>query len=267
MATQRRVAMPPGDLGHAGPERNGMSNERDLAVVLASGGMDSCTVIAWAACRWRLALLHVNYGQRTEAKELECFGRLVAHFKPERHLAVEAAYLSRIGGSSLTDDRIPVPEDETPGRIPSTYVPFRNANLLSIATSWAETLGATHIAIGAVEQDAPGYPDCRPAFYEAAARLIELGTRPDTHIAIETPLIAMRKADVVRLGGELGAPLSTPGRATSPRQRRAGTAQAASAARKPLRKRGESIRCSRHGLKSVPNSEGVRSPMCGLLTP
>jgi len=183
-----------------------MDRERDLAVVLASGGMDSCTVIAWAARRWRLALLHVNYGQRTEAKELECFGRLVAHFKPERHLAVEAAYLSRIGGSSLTDDRIPVPEDETPGQIPNTYVPFRNANLLSIATSWAETLGATRIAIGAVEQDAPGYPDCRPAFYEAAARLIELGTRPDTHIAIETPLIALRKADVIRLGSELGAP-------------------------------------------------------------
>jgi 7-cyano-7-deazaguanine synthase len=151
-------------------------------------------------------MLHVNYGQRTEAKELACFRRLAEHFRPFRTLVVDAAYLGRIGGSSLTDRRLAVPADDRPGEIPTTYVPFRNANLLAVATSWAEGLGAWQIVIGAVEQDAPGYPDCRPAFYEAANRLVDLGTRPETHIRVETPLIAMRKADVVRLGADLGAP-------------------------------------------------------------
>jgi len=177
-----------------------------LAVALASGGMDSCVATAWTAVRYRLAMLHVNYGQRTEAKELECFRRLAAHFRAEQTLVADAPYLVRIGGSSLTDRSIPVPPDDRPGEIPSTYVPFRNANLLAIATAWAETIGAARIVIGAVEQDAPGYPDCRPAFYEAANRLIELGTRPDTRILVETPLIALRKAEVIRLGRKLGAP-------------------------------------------------------------
>jgi 7-cyano-7-deazaguanine synthase len=179
---------------------------QDLAVVLASGGMDSCVAAAWAAQRYRLAMLHVNYGQRTEAKELECFEKITAHFCAAESLVVDAPHLRQIGGSALTDRRIPIAPDETPGETPSTYVPFRNANLLAIATSWAETIGAAHIVIGAVEQDAPGYPDCRPAFYEAANRLIELGTRPETHITVETPLIALRKADVVGLGLGLGAP-------------------------------------------------------------
>jgi len=179
---------------------------QDLAVVLASGGMDSCVAAAWAAQRYRLALLHVNYGQRTEAKELECFRKIAAHFRAGKSLAVDAPYLGQIGGSALTDRRIPVPPDETPGEVPATYVPFRNANLLAIAAAWAETIGASRIVIGAVEQDAPGYPDCRPAFYEAANRLIELGTRPETHIAVETPLIALQKVDVIHLGLALGAP-------------------------------------------------------------
>jgi 7-cyano-7-deazaguanine synthase len=179
---------------------------QELAVILASGGMDSCTAAAWAARRYRPAMLHVNYGQRTEAKELECFRKIAAHFRAEKVLVVDVPHLRQIGGSSLTDPALAVPPDETPGEIPSTYVPFRNANLLAIATSWAETIGATRLVIGAVEQDAPGYPDCRPAFYEAANRLIELGTRPDTHIRIETPLIALKKVDVIRLGLALGAP-------------------------------------------------------------
>jgi len=178
-----------------------------LAVVLASGGMDSCVAAAWAARRYRLAMLHVNYGQRTEGKELECFRRLAAHLRAEQVLVADARHLGQIGGSSLTDPRLEVPADDTPGQVPSTYVPFRNANLLAIAVSWAETIGAQRVVIGAVEQDAPGYPDCRPAFYEAANRLIELGTRPETHIRVETPLIAMHKAEVVRMGKELGAPL------------------------------------------------------------
>jgi len=180
--------------------------DRPLAVVLASGGMDSCVAAAWAAQRYSLAMLHVNYGQRTEAKELECFRRQVEHFGAEHSLAVDAPHLKQIGGSSLTDTAMDVPEDDAPGEVPSTYVPFRNANLLAIAVSWAEVIGAGRIVIGAVEQDAPGYPDCRPAFYEAANRLIDLGTRPDTQIRVETPLIALKKADVVRLGADLGAP-------------------------------------------------------------
>ena len=185
-----------------------MNPVKPMAVVLASGGMDSCVAAAWAAERYRLAMLHVNYGQRTEAKELACFRRLADHFRAEQRFVADAPYLGRIGGSSLTDPRIPVPEDDVPGEVPSTYVPFRNANLLAIATAWAETIGASAVVIGAVEQDAPGYPDCRPAFYEAAARLIKLGTRPETRIRVETPLIRLGKAEVVRLGAELGAPFA-----------------------------------------------------------
>jgi len=183
-----------------------MTTAKALAVVLASGGMDSCVAAAWAARRYRLALLHVNYGQRTQAKELQCFERLADHFQAEQRFVAEAPYLGLFGGSSLTDPQIPVPEEEVPGEIPSTYVPFRNANLLAIATAWAETIGASAVVIGAVEQDAPGYPDCRPAFYEAAERLIALGTRPETRIRVETPLIRLGKAEVVRLGTDLGAP-------------------------------------------------------------
>ena len=181
-------------------------SDRPLAVILASGGMDSCVVTAWALERYRLAMLHVNYGQRTEAKELACFRRQVEHFGAERSLAVDAPHLAQIGGSSLTDTRMNVPQDDAPGEVPSTYVPFRNANLLAVAVSWAEVIGAGRIVIGAVEQDAPNYPDCRPAFYDAANQVIDLGTRPDTEIRVETPLIDLGKADVVRLGADLGAP-------------------------------------------------------------
>jgi len=183
-----------------------MDPVKPMAVVLASGGMDSCVAAAWAAERYRLAMLHVNYGQRTEAKELACFRRLADHFRAEQTIVAEAPYLGLIGGSSLTDSRLSLPEDDVPGEVPSTYVPFRNANLLAIATAWAETIGAAAVVLGAVEQDAPGYPDCRPAFYEAAARLIELGTRPETRIRVETPLIRLGKAEVVRLGTGLEAP-------------------------------------------------------------
>jgi 7-cyano-7-deazaguanine synthase len=183
-----------------------MAETMPLVVVLVSGGMDSCVALAWAAARYRVAMLHVNYGQRTEGKELACFRRLVAHYRPEASLVANASYLGRIGGSSLTDSRREIAEADMPGEVPTTYVPFRNGNLLAVAAAWAETLGASQIVVGAVEEDAPGYPDCRPAFYEAAERLIALGTRPDTHITIEAPVIAKRKAEVVRMGGELGAP-------------------------------------------------------------
>lgn len=178
-----------------------------LAVVCVSGGMDSCVTAAIAAGSHRLALLHADYGQRTEAKERACFHRLADHFRAERRLVVAFPALAAIGGSSLTDAAIPVREGvPEAGRVPTSYVPFRNAHLLAAATSWAEVLGADSVFVGAVWEDSSGYPDCRPEFYRAFERAIQLGTRPETRIAVATPVIGMSKADIVREGTRLGAP-------------------------------------------------------------
>ena len=187
----------------------------DLAVVLVSGGMDSCVSAAMANEKYRLACLHVNYGQRTEARELRAFQELAEFYQAEKRLVVSIEHLKVIGGSSLTDTRIAVPESgtsqsaigEPKTAIPSTYVPFRNAHLLAIAVSWAEVIGATRIYIGAVEEDSSGYPDCREVFYQAFNKVIETGTKPETRAEIITPLIHMNKAAIVRKGAELGAPL------------------------------------------------------------
>ncbi len=178
-----------------------------LAVVLASGGMDSCVAAALAARSNRLALLHVSYGQRTEAREKEAFEALADHFRAERRLAVRLEALSAIGGSCLTDERIAVPAaDLERAEIPVSYVPFRNTHLLAAAVSWAEVLGARSVWIGAVEEDSSGYPDCRREYYEAFSRLVEAGTRPGAGIRIETPLLSMRKSEIVKRGLALGAP-------------------------------------------------------------
>jgi len=180
---------------------------RSLAVVCVSGGMDSCVTAAIAARDQRLAFLHANYGQRTEARELACFERLATHFAAEARLVVDFPALRQIGGSSLTDARIPVREAAPEqGRVPTSYVPFRNAHLLSAAASWAEVLGAGAVYVGAVWEDSSGYPDCRPEFYAAFERAIELGTRPETHVRVVTPVIGMGKAEIVRRGLELRAP-------------------------------------------------------------
>jgi len=113
--------------------------------------------------------------------------------------------LRAIGGSALTDESIAVPAHAIGADIPVTYVPFRNAHFLSVAVSWAEVLGADKIFIGAVEQDSSGYPDCRPAYYEAFNQVIKAGTKEGT-IEVVTPLIGLRKAEIVSLGLELGAP-------------------------------------------------------------
>jgi 7-cyano-7-deazaguanine synthase len=180
-----------------------------LAVCLVSGGMDSCVTAAIAEEEnEELAFLHVSYGQRTEARERRAFEELADHFGVARRLAASIDYLARIGGSSLTDPRVPVAEADLASReIPTSYVPFRNAHLLAIAASWAEVTAARRIYIGAVAEDSSGYPDCRPEFYEAFARVIEVGTRPDTRVEIKTPVIRLRKAEIVRRGVELGAPL------------------------------------------------------------
>jgi 7-cyano-7-deazaguanine synthase len=180
---------------------------QQLAVVCVSGGMDSCLTAAIAAREHRLAFLHGRYGQRTEAKELACFQALAEHFGAQHRLVVDFADLRAIGGSSLTDAAIPVREGPpVAGAIPTSYVPFRNAHLLSAAASWAEVLGAQAIFVGAVWEDSSGYPDCRPEFYAAFEQAIRLGTRPETSIRIETPVIRMTKAEIVRKGTELRAP-------------------------------------------------------------
>src|SRR5665647_2813360 len=177
------------------------------AVVLASGGLDSCVAAAVARRDYDLALFHANYAQRTLMRELTAFRAQAAFYQVAFTLEVDLNYLGEIGGSSLTDfDRaVPTGEVEPPG-IPSTYVPFRNTNLLAAAVAWAEVLGAKAVFIGANVLDNPGYPDCRPEYFEAFNRLIELGTRPETHLAIHTPLIHLDKEGIVRLGLKLGAP-------------------------------------------------------------
>jgi 7-cyano-7-deazaguanine synthase len=177
------------------------------AVVLASGGLDSCVTAAVARRKHDLALLHANYGQRTLKRELEAFRAQAAFFQAAT-LEVDLSYLGEIGGSCLTDLSQAVPTDEVePPGIPCTYVPFRNSNMLAAAVAWAEVLGAAAVFIGANVLDNPGYPDCRPEYFEAFARVIQLGTRPETHIRILTPLIDLDKAGIIRLGLELGAPL------------------------------------------------------------
>lgn len=179
------------------------------AVVLVSGGMDSLVTAAIAKREnQELYFLHANYGQRTQAKEQECFDNLVQYFHPKDILKVDLKYLAAIGGSSLIKgseaivDHDPAKKDE----IPSTYVPFRNGNLVVIAASWAEVLGAQSIYIGAVEEDGSGYPDCRESFYKALEQAIDLGTKDETKIELRTPVIHMTKGEIVTLGKKLGAP-------------------------------------------------------------
>lgn len=182
--------------------------KNEWAVVLVSGGLDSCVTAAIADLDYRLAFLHLNYGQRTEERELRAFHEIADYYGVEKRLVASVAYLKEIGGSSLTDEAIPVSlADLDNPNIPTSYVPFRNAHLLSVAVSWGEVLGACKIFIGVVEEDSSGYPDCREEFYRAFNRVIALGTRPETRIEILTPLIRMTKAEIVRKGAELQAPL------------------------------------------------------------
>ena len=183
---------------------NGAAKSR--AVVLLSGGMDSCVCAALAARDHDAAALHISYGQRTEERERRSFVDVCDRLGIRQRLVVRNEALRAIGGSALTDPNIAVPESHALGNdIPVTYVPFRNAHFLAVAVSWAEALGAEKVYIGAVEQDSSGYPDCRPAFYEAFNRVVKAGTK-DGRIVIVTPLIALRKSQIVSLGLELNAP-------------------------------------------------------------
>ncbi len=190
-----------------------MSDVRELAIVLVSGGMDSCVTVAIAAQDYELAFLHVSYGQRTQERELLSFNRIADYYGVKHRLTASIEYLKKIGGSSLTDDSMPVTELDMESiekhqktGVPTSYVPFRNTHLLAIAVSWAEVMGAIKIFIGAVEEDSSGYPDCRKEYYQAFNKLIEVGTKPETHIQVITPLIDMRKSEIVLKGVELRAP-------------------------------------------------------------
>ncbi len=184
--------------------RNG---RKGRAVVVLSGGMDSCVCAALAVRDHDAAALHVSYGQRTEARERQASLAICDRLGIMDRLLLRDESLTQIGGSALTDEKIAVPDatGEIGRNIPVTYVPFRNAHFLSAAVSWAEVLGADKVYIGAVEQDSSGYPDCRPAYYRAFNEVIKAGTK-EGRIEIVTPLITLRKVEIVRLGLELGAP-------------------------------------------------------------
>ena len=183
------------------------SQGQKLAVVLVSGGMDSCVCAAMARRDYELAFLHVSYGQRTESRERKAFEEIAEFYQITRKLVCRLNHLNQIGGSSLTDLSIPVePADLNRKQIPSSYVPFRNAHLLSIATSWGEVLGAEALYIGAVAEDSSGYPDCRPEYYQAFNALIRAGTKPGTVLRIVTPIIHMKKSEIILIGSKMGAP-------------------------------------------------------------
>lgn len=186
------------------------TTSRAKAVVCLSGGMDSVVCASLAARDYEVYALHFSYGQRTEARELKSTQEAVRVLGIRELLHLKIDLFRKIGGSALTDDTIAVPdaspdEADIGSGVPVTYVPFRNAHFLSAAVSWAEVLGAKTVIIGAVEQDSSGYPDCRPAYYDAFNQLIRMGTK-DGDIRVETPLIALRKSEIVRMGVELGAP-------------------------------------------------------------
>ena len=192
-----------------------MSDTRK-AVVLLSGGMDSCVSTAIARERHgarNIALLHAGYGQRTQRRERQAFEEIADFYGVRERLVVQLDHFRAIGGSALTDEKIAVPENElgAPGphgsAIPVTYVPFRNAHFLSVAVSWAEAIGAEAIYIGAVAEDSSGYPDCRPEYYKVFQELIRVGTRPETQIEMVTPVINTKKSEIIRRGVQLGAPL------------------------------------------------------------
>lgn len=179
------------------------------AIVLMSGGMDSTVCASWAIDQgFEVCALHVHYGQKTEKREGKAFQDICSKLQIQHILDIDISHLAAIGGSSLTDDSIAISKaDLLNTEIPSSYVPFRNANLLSIAVSWAEVIGAHTIIIGAVEEDGSGYPDCRKVFFDAFEAMIQVGTKPGSHITIQTPLIAMDKAEIVKMGMTLDAPL------------------------------------------------------------
>ncbi len=183
--------------------------DNNLSVVLLSGGIDSCVTMAIAMQTQKVVLLHVGYSQRTQTREYNAFRAISRYYKIQesRTLAIELKKKKKIGGSSLTDHNLPINKDNQDVNIPNTYVPFRNTHLLSIAVSWAEVVNAGQIYISAIKQDNPDYPDCRAEYFDAFKRLVEVSTKPTTILKVVTPLLNMSKAEIVKKGIELAAPL------------------------------------------------------------
>jgi len=193
-----------------------MKNQnKHKAVIALSGGLDSCVTAAIANEDFDLAFLHINYGQRTENRELISFNDIADFYNVKEKMILYLQHFSKIGGSSLTDSKIEVSKADLENKaslpagrqVPASYVPFRNANILSACVSWAETLNAKAVFIGAVFEDSSGYPDCRPEFFNAFNEVIKLGTKPGTNIKIETPVIHLTKSEIIKKGIELNAPL------------------------------------------------------------
>ena len=185
-----------------------LETNKELAVVAVSGGLDSCITTAIANKEFDLALVHINYGQRTESKELDSFHKIANYYNVKKKLVIDFAHFQKIGGSSLTDKEMQVSEADLNNiEVPTSYVPFRNANILSACVSWAEIINAKAIFIGAVHEDSSGYPDCRPEFFKSFEETVNLGTKPETKIKIETPIINLDKKEIIELGIKLKAPL------------------------------------------------------------
>ena len=183
--------------------------DRKLAVVAVSGGLDSCVTAAIAGEKYDLAVAHINYGQRTQERELKAFNDIADHFAVSKRIIIDFNHLAKIGGSSLTDKSIMVTSANLEAEeIPTSYVPFRNANILTACVSWAEVILAEAVFIGAVFEDSSGYPDCRPEFFNAFNKVIELGTKPGSQISVNTPIIYMEKSKIIEEGMRLNAPLS-----------------------------------------------------------
>ncbi len=183
-------------------------NKKNIAVIAVSGGLDSCVTSAIAKEDYEIAFAHFNYGQKTENRELIAFNEIADFYNVDKRLIIDYSHLSKIGGSSLTDNNIEVSQaDLISKEIPTSYVPFRNANILSACVSWAEVLKAEAVFIGAVFEDSSGYRDCRPSFFEAFENMIDLGTKPETSIKIATPIIHLSKAEIIKKGMELKAPI------------------------------------------------------------
>ena len=191
------------------------NKEKDIAVIAVSGGLDSCVTGAIAKQDYELAFAHFNYGQRTEKRELKAFNDLSDFFNVDKKLIIDISHLSEIGGSSLTDKKIEVSAADLSNKrnlpadrqVPTSYVPFRNANILAACVSWAEVLKAKAVFIGAVQEDSSGYPDCRIDFFSAFEKMVQLGTKPSTSLEIKTPIINLTKEEIIKLGMELNAPL------------------------------------------------------------
>jgi 7-cyano-7-deazaguanine synthase len=183
-------------------------NKKKFAVIAVSGGLDSCVTTAIAEQEYEIALAHFNYGQKTEKRELKAFNEIADYYNVDKRLIIDYSHLSKIGGSSLTDKNIEISQADLISReIPTSYVPFRNGNILSACVSWAEVLKAEAVFVGAVFEDSSGYPDCRSSFFEAFEKMIDLGTKPETSIKIVTPIIHLSKAEIIKKGVELKAPI------------------------------------------------------------